>query len=178
VAPKLTPIGLIGLTQADTTPRDEHRPLTVTRPPTIWRYARYALALAVPVGALVAMQRITEPEGFSAADTELSAKRVAPSRAAAESASASPTMPAPPAREFVRGAFGHSDAVRIRVVLPSEPVRLPIDFAGSTVALMAQWIGFDGKRVGPLMSWPDDGVLNAPAQAGCVLVSTLARRTR
>jgi hypothetical protein len=165
-APKLTPIGLIGITRSDPAPRHEHHPLRTTPPKSVWRYARIALAIALPAGAVVAMQRITEPEGFAAADTNLGASSTSSARATTDSAVPSSTLPPPPARTFVRGAFGHSDAVRVRVVLPSEPVRLPIEFGGSTVELMAQWMGFDGRLVGTPTPWPEDGLLFAPAQTG------------
>jgi hypothetical protein len=179
VAPKLVPIGLIGVTRSELTgaPRDD-RPYRVAPPRGPSRYLKFALALGIPAGALFAAQRWTEPEGFSAADTNIAtAPATSVSRAAPDSAAGTNTMPPPPAHAFARGAFGHSDAVRVRVVLPNERLRLPIDFGGSTIALQMRWLALDGKQIGDAVLWPDDGIVTSPALPGAYWL-TLSRGAR
>ena len=133
-------------------------------PPWRWRYARYAAAIAVPIGMLFAVHRISEPEGLEAAEQPASALAYV---TAPDSGSPASTKAArPPARSFAAGAFGHSNAVRVRVALPNDPIRLPIDFAGSTDGMDLQWIGFDGKSNEPMAPWPSAGVLRAPSRPG------------
>ena len=153
---------MIGLTLADPAHFDD-RPLSAT-PPRLWRYARYAAAVVVPIGVLFAAHRISEPEGLEAAEQPASAMEYVTSR----DANATPSVNArrPPARSFNSGSFGHSGAVRIRVALPNESIRLPIDFGGSTAGMDAQWIGFDGKANEPAMPWPVGGALRAPSRPG------------
>ncbi len=162
-AHKPTPIGLIGLTLADPLYPDDRQLAT---PPRTWRYAKYAMAIALPLGVAFAAHRISEPEGLDAAE--------APSANALEfvttndgATAAGSATSRPPARSFNASSFGHSNAVRVRVVLPKDPVVLPIDFDGSTVGVQAQWIGFDGKGNEPPMPWPEAGkVVRAPSRPG------------
>ena len=160
---KPTPIGLIGLTMVDS---DRHAdlPLTTT-PPRAWRYAKYAMAVVLPVGVALAAHRISEPEGLDAAEApEASALEFV--KSADSLATIAPALSRPPARAFAAAAFGHSNAVRVRVVLPNERLRLPLSFDGATVGLQAQWIAFDGKANDVPMAWPSNGVVRAPARAG------------
>jgi hypothetical protein len=152
---------LIGLTLAD--PAFDSLPLTPT-PPRRWRYARYAMAVVVPVGVLFAAHRITEPEGLDAAEQPASALAYVtatdsngPQRAA---------VVRPPARSFDTDAFGHSNAVRVRVALPNDQLHLPIDFAGVTDGMQAQWISFDGRSNEAPGLWPTNGALRAPSRPG------------
>ncbi len=156
------PLGLIGIDSADPAERDE-RPL-LTAPPRTWRLAKYALGIVVPVSAMFAAHRVSEPEGFDVGDMDT------PPAAAVATMSrigdAAIRDPGPPERLFAHDAFGHSRAVRVRIVLPNEPVNLPIEFGGSTALMQAQWIGFDGKGNEPEMPWPENGTLRAPARPG------------
>ena len=122
------------------------------------------MAVTVPVGMLFAAHRLSEPEGLDAAEQPTSALEFV--TAADSSVPARPSAVRPPARSFTTGAFGHSNAVRIRVALPNEPIRMPLDFDASTDGLQAQWIGFDGAGNGAVAPWPSDGVLRAPARPG------------
>ncbi|MDZ7632426.1 MAG: D-Ala-D-Ala carboxypeptidase family metallohydrolase [Gemmatimonadaceae bacterium] len=72
----------------------------------------------------------------------------------------------PPSRVFDATAFGHSNAVRVRVVLPRDPIALPITFAGPTDGMQTQWIAFDGKGNDVVSPWPASGVLRAPDRPG------------
>jgi Peptidase M15 len=153
---------LIGLTLADPTHFDD-LPLKSSAP-RAWRYARYAAAVVVPVGVLFAAHRISEPEGLEAAEQPSSALAFV---TAPDSGAPATTVAArPPARSFEIGSFGHSNAVRVRVALPNDAIRLPIDFAGSTDGMDAQWIAFDGKANEPAGPWPSTGVLHAPSRPG------------
>ncbi len=160
---KPTPIGLIGLTMVDS---EQHAPLPLqTAPPRGWRYAKYAAALVLPVGLVLGAHRISEPEGLDAAE--------APEASALEYVKGvdtmslrAPALSRPPARAFSVAAFGHSNAVRVRVVLPNERLKVPLSFDGSTDGLQAQWIAFDGKSNDVPMTWPSNGVVRAPARAG------------
>ncbi len=161
-ARKPTPIGLLGLTLIDSGMHDQHPPLPL--PPRRKRMAKYAMALAFPIGIAFAAHRGSEPEGLDTAE-------LSPSESieAAAPAGASATMPMvlrPPARAFATTAFGHSGAVRIRVVLPKDPVALPVVFRGATEGMQAQWIAFDGKANDAIVPWPTDAVLRAPARPG------------
>ncbi len=120
--------------------------------------------MVVPVGVLFAAHRISEPEGLEAAEQPSSA--LAFVTAPDSSVPATTIAARPPARSFETGSFGHSHAVRVRVGLPNDAVRLPISFAGSTVGMDAQWIGFDGKANEPAGPWPSTGVLHAPSRPG------------
>ena len=130
------------------------------------------MAVIVPVGVVFAAHRITQPEGLEAAEQPDSALEyvTAPDSAlpARELASR------PPARVFAADAFGHSNAVRVRVALPNDQLRLPIKFGATTAGMQAQWIGFDGKRNEPAAPWPTDGVLRAPSRPGAYWL-TVAR---
>ena len=118
----------------------------------------------VPIGVLFAAHRISEPEGLEAAEQPASA--LAFVTAPDSTAPASHGMIRPPARSFETGSFGHSNAVRVRVALPNHAIRLPIDFAGTTDGMDAQWVGFDGKANEPAAPWPSTGVLRAPSRPG------------
>ena len=118
----------------------------------------------VPVGVLFAAHRISEPEGLEAA--ELPASALAFVTAPDSSAPARMVAARPPARSFETGSFGHSNAVRVRVVLPNDAMRLPIGFSGGTDGMDAQWIGMDGKANEPAGPWPSTGVLRAPSRPG------------
>ena len=113
---------------------------------------------------LFAAHRISEPEGLEAAEQPASA--LAYVTAPDSGSPASMKAARPPARSFSTGAFGHSNAVRVRVALPNDPIRLPIDFGGSTDGMDLQWIGFDGKSNEPMAPWPSAGVLRAPSRPG------------
>ena len=152
---------MIGLTLAD--PKFDNRPL-LAAPPTRWRFAKYAMAVVVPVGVMFAAHRISEPEGLEAAEQPDSALEYV---TAPDSSLPSREIGSrPPARSFATGAFGHSNAVRVRVALPNDRMRLPIAFGGATVGMQSQWIGFDGKSNEPGSPWPTDGVLRAPSRPG------------
>jgi Peptidase M15 len=144
-------------------PAFDNHPL-ITPPTNRWRFAKYAMAVVVPAGMLFAAHRISEPEGLEAAEQPASALEyvTAPDSAAAMRGS----VARPPARSFETGAFGHSNAVRVRVALPNDAIRLPIDFAGTTDGMQAQWVGFDGKSAEAGMSFPADRVLRAPSRPG------------
>ena len=124
-----------------------------------------ACAVLVPLGVAIAAHRASEPEGLDAADL---ASLTPP--AAATLSERMPGSPAraggPPSRLFAPGSFGHSGAVRVRVVLPGEPLQLPIAFAGSTDSAQTQWIAFDGTRNEATSPFPSDGVLRAPSRPG------------
>jgi Bacterial protein of unknown function (DUF882) len=128
------------------------------------RYAKYALAVVVPISVAFAAHRFSEPEGMDAADVAPRATR--PAASPSDTSFASVPIPRPPSRAFQIGAFGHSDAVRVRLVLPNEPVQLPLAFAGATTGMAAQWIGFDGKGNDAVRAWPENGRLIAPSRAG------------
>ena len=68
VAREPAPLGLIGIDSADPAERDE-RPL-LTAPPRTWRLAKYALGIVVPVSAMFAAHRVSEPEGFDVGDMD------------------------------------------------------------------------------------------------------------
>lgn len=122
------------------------------------------MAFVLPVGVALAAHRISEPEGLDAADLSSASAidSVAPDRSARSVA----VIARPPMRSFDATAFGHSNAVRVRVVLPNDRVRLPITFAGGTDGMQSQWIGFDGKGNDVSSPWPRDGVLRAPSRSG------------
>lgn len=164
MARKPTPIGLIGVTLADSSPHDD-RTMLATPPPRRWRFAKYAMALVLPVGAVFAAHRVSEPEGLDAAEQPTSAMAFVTSADSARSTRVD-IAARPPARSFASGAFGHSNAVRVRVVLPNDPIRLPLDFAGATDGMQSQWIAFDGKSDDTPAAWPVNGVLRAPARPG------------
>jgi hypothetical protein len=165
VAPRPTPTGLLGIGGADASGHDE-RPL-LTEPPRHWRFAKYALGVVVPVGALFAAHRLSEPEGFDAVETNTpTAAAVAPMTTISPAGDIVIREPRPPARLFRADAFGHSGAVRVRITLPNEPVDLPIEFGGSTALMEAQWIAFDGKADDAPFAWPQDGLVRAPARPG------------
>ena len=127
MAPRPTPIGLLGIGGADASGYDE-RPL-ITEPPRHWRFAKYALGVVVPVGALFAAHRLSEPEGFDAVETNTpTAAAVAPMTTISPAGDIVIREPRPPARLFRADAFGHSGAARVRITLPNEPVDLPIEF--------------------------------------------------
>jgi len=162
VARKPAPLGLIGIDRADSADMTD-RPLLPARP-RHWRLAKYALGIVLPVGAMFAAHRLTEPEGLYAGDMD-----TPPAAAIATMAPIGDIAirePRPPARLFAADAFGHSGAVRVRIVLPNEPVNLPIEFGGSTALMQAQWIAFDGKGNEPVVQWPEQGALRAPARPG------------
>ena len=117
------------------------------------------------IGVMVAAHRLSEPEGLDAAEPDTPPVAEVPS---IEPAGGDNTIraPRPPGRLFTAGAFGHSNAVRVRIVLPREAVNLPVEFGGTTALMQMQWIGFDGKGDEPSMPWPADGVVRAPARAG------------
>lgn len=122
------------------------------------------MACVLPIGVAFAAHRITEPEGLDAADLSnaVAIDSVAPIREARSVA----VVNRPPFRAFDATAFGHSNAVRVRVVLPNEFVRLPITFAGGTEGMLSQWIGFDGKGNDVPTPWPRSGMLRAPTRSG------------
>ncbi len=123
------------------------------------------MAVMVPAGMMFAAHRLSEPEGLDAAELDTPPASAVPS---IEPSGGDNTIrdPRPPGRLFTAGAFGHSNAVRVRIVLPREAVDLPIEFGGTTALMQMQWIGFDGKGDEPAMSWPADGVIRAPSRAG------------
>ena len=110
---------------------------------------------------MVAAHRLTEPEGLDtdALPIESSGEAgVLPARATRDAG--------PPPHAFASGSFGHSNSVRVRLVLPNASVELPIVFSGGTGQLQSQWIGFDGKGNEPMMPWPDGGAVRAPSRPG------------
>ncbi len=116
---------------------------------------------------MFAAHRLSEPEGYDTADFDTPpAAASSPLTAVSPAGDVTIREPRPPARLFAADAFGHSGAVRVKITLPNEPVDLPIEFGGSTALMQAQWIGFDGKPNGPVVAWPQDGVLRAPARPG------------
>ncbi len=122
------------------------------------------MAVVLPIGVAFAAHRLSEPEGLDAAEA-------APTSAidyvkTEESVAPSPSALRPPVRGFAATAFGHSNAVRVRVVLPNDPVMLPITFGATTEGMQGQWIGFDGKANDEVFAWPANGALRAPARAG------------
>jgi hypothetical protein len=141
---------------------DELRPLTA--PPRRWRMAKYAMALAFPVGIAFVAHRVSEPEGLGAAELSVVATPENPARA--EAAASRSDVVRLPARAFTTNAFGHSGAVRVRVALPKDPVALPMVLRGSTDGMQAQWIAFDGKANDATVPWPSDAVLRAPTRPG------------
>ena len=164
MARKPTPLGLIGVTLADSSLVDD-RTMLNTRPPRRWRLAKYAMALVLPVGAVFAAHRVSEPEGLDAAEQPTRTMAFVTSADSARSTRVD-VAARPPARSFVSGAFGHSSAVRVRVVLPGDQLRLPLDFAGGTDAMQSQWIAFDGRSNEAPSPWPANGVLRAPVRPG------------
>ncbi|HYW49803.1 MAG TPA: D-Ala-D-Ala carboxypeptidase family metallohydrolase [Gemmatimonadaceae bacterium] len=161
-AHKRTPVGLLGLSQSDVS-GVEFLPLNAPPPPGRWRFAKYLMAVVLPVGIAFAAHRLSEPEGLDAAESLVSVS--APALATNDGALGTAAARLP-SRAFEPGAFGHSDAVRVRVVLPNERVALPITFVGATDDLAMQWIGFDGKGNAPVAPWPRDNALRAPSRAG------------
>ncbi len=159
---KPTPIGLIGLTLVESGMHDELRPLAP--PPRRGRLVKYAMAIALPIGVAFAAHRVSEPEGLDVA--QLSSVAMAESLPAMDAPTTVPVALRPPARSFANDAFGHSGAVRVRVVLPKDLIALPVTFRGETDGLKAQWIAFDGKANDTIVNWPADGVLRAPARPG------------
>lgn len=133
-------------------------------PPRRWRVARYATALVLPIGVAFAAHRASEPEGLDVA--ELSSDRALESVSPGDSARLAPARRRPPMRSFDQAAFGHSGAVRVRVVLPGDPVVLPMMFSGATEGMQAQWIGFDGKANDAIVPWPSSAVVRAPTRPG------------
>ena len=165
MAPRPTPLGLLGIGGAEASGHDE-RPLLTARPRN-WRVAKYAIGIVLPIGAMFAVHRLSEPEGYDTTDIDTPpAAATAPMSSVAPMGDATIREPRPPARLFSAEAFGHSGAVRVRITLPNEPVNLPIDFGGSTALMQAQWVGFDGKGNAPVMPWPQNGVLRAPSRPG------------
>ncbi len=164
-APNPTPIGLIGLAHADPTVFTDLRPRTA--PPNQWRFAKYAAVGVVTLGAAFGVHRISTPEGLDAAEapepTIVASADAASGRAVEQSDGSSLR---PPSRAIIPGAFGHSGAVRVRVVLPGELVALPLEFGSVTTGMQSQWIAFDGKPNEPVVMWPENGKLLAPARAG------------
>ncbi len=161
-ARKPAPLGLIGIESAASAEGSGRPPMPARLRP--WRLATYALGIVLPVGAMFAAHRLSEPEGLYAGDVD-----TPPAAAVATMAPIGDIVirdPRPPARLFAADAFGYSGAVRVRIVLPNEPVNLPIEFGGSTALLQAQWIGFDGKGDEPRVPWPQQGALRAPARPG------------
>ncbi len=122
------------------------------------------MALAFPVGIAVVAHRVSEPEGLDAA--ELSAVTTSERPAPDDAAASRSAVVRLPARTFASGAFGHSGAVRVRVVLPKDPVALPMVLRGSSAGMQAQWIAFDGKANDATVPWPGDAVLRAPSRPG------------
>ncbi len=122
------------------------------------------MALALPIGVAFAAHRVSEPEGLGAA--ELSSAEPTEFVVRPDSATSVPVALRPPPRAFAANAFGHSGAVRVRVVLPTAPVALPVLFRGTTEGMQAQWVAFDGKSNDALVPWPAGGVVRAPARPG------------
>jgi hypothetical protein len=110
---------------ADHSPFDD-RALLPPRQPRRWRYAKYAMAVVLPVGAILAAHRITEPEGLDAAESPANASAINYVKASDSVTPAREKVARPPARSFASGAFGHSSAVRVRVALPNAELRLPL----------------------------------------------------
>ena len=162
--PEPTPVGLLGIAQADVSAVD-YAPLT-RLPRGRWRMAKVLAGVVLPMGVVFAAHRLSEPEGLDAAESP----PPAPALATASFGGAAIPIGGPstglPTRMFESGAFGHSNAVRVRVVLPRENLALPISFAGATDAMQMQWIGFDGKGNEPVTAWPGNDALRAPARAG------------
>lgn len=160
---KPAPIGLIGITTADLSSSDE----PVLAPPSSqrYRYAKVAAAIVVPLGLIFAAHRASTPDGLEAA--ELAPPVTSGATAPNTGSSGGPVSSRrPPTRVFESGAFGYSNAVRVRVVLPNEPIGLPMQFGGSTEGMRAQWIAFDGKANESEMPWPNSGVVFAPSRPG------------
>jgi hypothetical protein len=163
--PRPTPLARIGHGDADPLRHDERPPITA--PPRRWRVAKYALGIVVPVGAMLAAHRVSEPEGFDAVETTTqAAMAVAPMTTISPAGDVVIREPRPPARLFKADAFGHSGAVRVTIALPNERVQLPIEFGGGTALLQAQWIAIDGTANDAAFAWPQDGVVHAPRRPG------------
>ena len=162
-APEPKPVGLLGIAARHGAALGDV-PLR-SGPPRSRVLAKYALAVVLPIGMMFAAHRLSEPEGLDAAEYDTPPATAVPSF---EAAGGDNTIrePRPPGRLFSAGAFGHSNAVRVRIVLPGEAVDLPIEFGGTTALMQMQWIGFDGKGDGPSTPWPADGVVRAPRRAG------------
>ena len=160
-----TPIGLLGLSVLDGAEQDEELPLRSRPPNQKLRFVKVALAVVLPVGIALAAHRASVPEGFDAA--ELAPPSVPAAARGPEGLPATPVAAGgPPSRRFTAGSFGHSGAVRVRVVLPGELLYLPIAFGGPTDNLQSQWIAFDGSPNDSVSTYSADGVLRAPARPG------------
>ena len=160
-----TPIGLLGLSVLDGAEQDEELPLRSRPPNQKLRFVKVALAVVLPVGIALAAHRASVPEGFDAA--ELAPPAVPAAALGPEGLPATPVAAGgPPSRRFTAGSFGHSGAVRVRVVLPGERLYLPIAFGGPTDNLQAQWIAFDGSPNESVSTYSADGVLRAPSRPG------------
>ena len=160
-----TPIGLLGLSVLDGAEQDEELPLRSRPPNQKLRFVKVALAVVLPVGIALAAHRASVPEGFDAA--ELAPTAVPAATRGPEGLPATPVaVGGPPSRRFTAGSFGHSGAVRVRVVLPGELLYLPIAFGGPTDNLQSQWIAFDGSPNDSVSTYSADGVLRAPARPG------------
>jgi len=161
-ARKSTPVGLIGVTLSE--PDDGFDRPPMVRPPRGRRFATYAAALLLPVSIAVVAHRVSEPEGLDAAES------LRPVASADASDPASPmttrTAVAMPRRAFARGAFGHSNAVRIRIVLPNDSIGLPIEFSGDAEGMQAQWIAFDGMGNEAVVPWPASRKMRVPSRPG------------
>ena len=157
-------MGLIGLTHADPVD-DEERPLKPPPPRNDWRrIAKIAAAVLVPVSLAYGLHVSSEPEGLDAA--ELRASGVGATDVKATMARSMGAEARMPARSFAAGSFGHSNAVRVRVVLPNELIALPITFADVTAGMQSQWIAFDGKPNEPVVPWRGDGAVRTPSRPG------------
>ena len=163
MALKPPPIGLIGLTNADLSASDEG-PLGPPPPPRS-RFAKFALALLVPIGLAFAAHRVSTPEGLDG-DEPVDPPMPAAASAPIEDASLPIESRRPPSRAFARGAFGYSNAVRVRIVRPNQPITLPVEFGGSTEGMRSQWIAFDGKTNESEMAWSQGGIVIAPGKPG------------
>lgn len=165
VGRKPTPIGLIGLTVAQPPLNDDLRPLRTFAPHRTWRrFLKFSLFAVVPFGAAFVANRMSEPEGLDlspAPDVRASGPRMM-----AATSDVPVRREQLPRRVFVPGAFGHSGAVRVRVVLPGELIVMPMALDGASEGLESQWIGFDGATNGPVIPWQPDGTLRAPTSPG------------
>jgi len=155
-------IGLLGLGVTETS-SDDQRPLQTVMPKhRAWlRYLKFALFGVVPIGVAYAAHVASQPEGLDVPESSASGARMM------GSASTLPAASVLPRRVFDSGAFGHSGAVRVRIVLPGESVALPMRLVGPTDGLTARWLGFSAQQHDDArVPWPSDAVLTAPAIAG------------
>lgn len=158
-------MGLIGLTHAEPV-HEEERPLAKAPPGRDWTtLAKVAAAVLVPCAVAYGLHRSSEPEGLDAAEVPR-ASGVASSGAGVTLERSMRPDGAPPEHAFQAGSFGHSNAVRVKVVLPNEVIALPMTFADNTTGLQSQWIAFDGKPNEPVVPWRADGGIRTPSRPG------------